>query len=368
MDILRHTRVPGTSLYEWCNSFSPLIRAFLRISQDVDLGTVEQHRVSKCITAQITDFEQSVLVQANDKWRLITLADGAFDLDELKKDISAADAKFAGRKYKPTALILEYLMARASKQNVHVPSFVTEKSPSATKKRVSEGITKRPMKRFNAKRQRPVFHTEHESWEDDEDHPQLEEDWEEDQSEGDDSTCWDSFAFHQKSTFPHCSTQFCKDRNIAHTPLEDTCHFCKQAGNYKVQCPKYAALTFKTDYQRIRAKLPNEKVYVYDMLWARTFVAIVSAVNATGKPVHLQSSLFFSMKPQGVSSMTACGTWSPRRNRAIPLCPRKFFCKHMDKMATAGMMMTARMENMATSMRKETLLKRVTDSAATWWM
>jgi hypothetical protein len=71
--------------------------------------------VNKCITAQITDFEQSVLVQANDRWRPITLADGAFDLDELKKDISAADAKFAGRKYKPTALILEYLTARASK-------------------------------------------------------------------------------------------------------------------------------------------------------------------------------------------------------------------------------------------------------------
>ncbi len=129
MDIFRHTRVPGTSLYEWCNSF---IRALLRISQDDDLGAVEQHRVNKCITAQVTDFEQAVLVQADDKWRPITLADGVFDLDELKRDISAADAKFAGRKYKPTAFILEYLTARASKQNVPVPSFVTEKSPSTT--------------------------------------------------------------------------------------------------------------------------------------------------------------------------------------------------------------------------------------------
>jgi hypothetical protein len=156
MDILRHTRLPGTSLYKWCNSFSPLIRAFLRISQDDDLGAAEQHRVNKCITAQITDFEQAVLVQANDKWRPITLADGVFDLYELKKDIYAADAKFAGRTYKPTALILEYLIARASKQNVPVPSFVTKKSPSATKKRVSEGNLKRPTKRFNTKSQRPV--------------------------------------------------------------------------------------------------------------------------------------------------------------------------------------------------------------------
>jgi hypothetical protein len=86
MNILRHTRAPGVSLYDWCNSFSPLIRAFLRISQDDDLGNVEQQRVNKCISAQITDFEQSVLVQANDTWRPVTLADGDFDLDELKKD------------------------------------------------------------------------------------------------------------------------------------------------------------------------------------------------------------------------------------------------------------------------------------------
>jgi hypothetical protein len=230
MDILRHTRAPGVSLYKWCNSFSPLIRAFLRISQDDDLGNVEQQRVNKCITAQITDFEQSVLVQANDTWRPVTLADGDFDLDELKKDISTADAKFAGRKCKPTALIMEYLISRASKQNVPVPSFVTEKSPPVTKKRGSEGTIKRPMKRFNARKPRPVFHTEHDSWEDNEDHPQLEEDWEEDPSEGGDSTCWDSFAFQQKSTFPHCTTQFCKDRKTAHTHSTDRC--------YKLHPPK----------------------------------------------------------------------------------------------------------------------------------
>ena len=332
MDILRHTRAPGVGLYEWCNSFSPLVRAFLRISQDDDLGSAEQLRVNKCISAQITDFEQSVLVQANDTWRPVTLADGDFDLDQLKKDISTADAKFAGRKYKPTALITEYLISRASKQNVPAPSFVTEKSPSSNKKRSSADITKRPMKRFTPRKQRPVFHTEHESWEDQEDHPQQEEDWEEDPDETDDSTCWDSFAFQQKSTFPHCTTQFCKDRKIDHThstdrcyklhptkgkgspgkgshsllftkgskgkgkghgkgkgkptkgkgkrskggkgkqakgggrSLEDTCHFCKQPGHYKAQCPKFAALTSKTGYERIRAKLPNEKVYVYDML------------------------------------------------------------------------------------------------------
>ncbi len=48
--------------------------------------------------------------------------------------------------------------------------------------------------------------------------------------------------------------------------LDDTGHFCKQPGHYKTQCPKYAALSTSTGYGRIRAKLSNEKVYVYDFL------------------------------------------------------------------------------------------------------
>ncbi len=67
MNILRHTRHPGVGIYEWCNSFSPLIRSYLRISQAEDLKAQEQRRVNQCITSQTTDFEQSILAQANDK-------------------------------------------------------------------------------------------------------------------------------------------------------------------------------------------------------------------------------------------------------------------------------------------------------------
>jgi hypothetical protein len=80
--ILRHTRNPGIGIYEWCNSFSPLTRTFFRISQNDDLNTVEQHRVNKCITARVTDFEKAILAQANDKWKP----------NELKKDLSSADS------------------------------------------------------------------------------------------------------------------------------------------------------------------------------------------------------------------------------------------------------------------------------------
>jgi hypothetical protein len=100
------------------------------------LGDTELHRVNKCITSQITDFEQAILAQVSDKWKPITLADGVFDLDELKRDISTSVAKFAVRKYnKPTALILEYLTSRATRQQVPLPFFMTLKSATVKKKR-----------------------------------------------------------------------------------------------------------------------------------------------------------------------------------------------------------------------------------------
>ncbi len=67
MLILRHTRDPGVSIYEWCNSFGPLIRAYLRTADEDYLGVKELHRVNKCITSQITDFEQAILAQVLDK-------------------------------------------------------------------------------------------------------------------------------------------------------------------------------------------------------------------------------------------------------------------------------------------------------------
>ena len=47
--------------------------------------------------------------------------------------------------------------------------------------------------------------------------------------------------------------------------FDDRCHYCKQVGRYKAQWPKHADLTSKTSYERIRAKIPNEKSYVYDL-------------------------------------------------------------------------------------------------------
>jgi hypothetical protein len=74
----------------------------------------------------------------------LTLAEGSFGLEELKKDISSANAKFSVRKYKPTALILEYLVSRATKQGVAAPPITTAKPNSGKAKRSSAEDSKRP--------------------------------------------------------------------------------------------------------------------------------------------------------------------------------------------------------------------------------
>jgi hypothetical protein len=339
MLILRHSRDPGVSLYEWCNSFGPLIRTYLRASDVEYLGGKELQRINKCITAQITDFEQATLAQISDKWKPITLAEGMFDLDELKRDISISDAKFSVRKYKPTALILEYLTSRSATQQVPLPAFMAATSSAVRRKRLSDAQADKHTKRFRKGRHRPLLLLDQEAGEDDVQDDQQDEDEQvfSDSYIVDDSN-WESYAFEQRKSFSPCTTPFCKEKNIAHThstdrcyklhpqkgkggkgvkgsnsliftkggkgiskgkgkpkgkgkgkpgkgkgnrkgkrskgkdtrglgrSLDDTCHFCKQPGHYKAECPKYAALSSKTSYGRIRAKLSNEKVYVYDLL------------------------------------------------------------------------------------------------------
>ena len=140
------------------------------------LGVKEQQRVNKCITSQITDFEQATLSQVSDKWKPITLAEGMFDLDELKKDISISDAKFATRKYKPTALILEYLTSRATTQQVQLPAFMTAKSTALRKKWISDGRGDSHTKRFRKGRQRPLLLLDQDAEEGDEQDDQQDED------------------------------------------------------------------------------------------------------------------------------------------------------------------------------------------------
>ena len=42
------------------------------------LGVKELQKFNKCITSHVTDFKQAILAQVSDKWKPITLADGAF--------------------------------------------------------------------------------------------------------------------------------------------------------------------------------------------------------------------------------------------------------------------------------------------------
>jgi hypothetical protein len=162
----------------------------------------------------------------------LTLADGAFDLDELKRDISASDAKFAVRKYTPTALILEYLTSRATRQQVPLPSFMTLKSATVKKKRASGAQVDNHTKRSRKGRQRPLFLLDQDAEEDDDQDDLQDDDGEDFQdSDGAGKSDWDSLAFEQRKSFSPYTTAFCKERNTAHTHSTDRCYkFHPQTG------------------------------------------------------------------------------------------------------------------------------------------
>jgi hypothetical protein len=124
------------------------------------------------------------------------LADGAFDLDELKRDISTSDARFAVRKYKPTALILEYLTSRATRQQVPFSSFMLLKSAVVKKKLSSEVQIDDHAKRFRKGRQRPFFLLDQDAEGQDEQNDQQDDDVEEAQdTDVAGESDWDSLAF-----------------------------------------------------------------------------------------------------------------------------------------------------------------------------
>ena len=221
MNILKHTRAVKQNIYEWCNSFTPLTRAYLRAGDMVALGATQLKRLNQCAAAQFTDFEQSVLVQTNERWKANTLNQGDFNMDELKKDISSADAKFT-RPYKPTSQIAEYLTARALRQGVAPPSFLNdvvkvlgkrkpEQKGKGGDKRRGKGGSRRSIYSIEAEEQDEWgdSHAEHES-----------EDW----AIGDE---YEAFAFQAgvpRPSFPPCTTQYCVDKNISHTHSVERCY------------------------------------------------------------------------------------------------------------------------------------------------
>ena len=221
MNILKHTRAVKQNIYEWCNSFTPLTRAYLRAGDMVALGAAQLKRLNQCAAAQFTDFEQSVLVQTNERWKANTLNQGDFNMDELKKDISSADAKFT-RPYKPTSQIAEYLTARALRQGVAPPSFLNdvvkvlgkrkpEQKGKGGDKRRGKGGSRRSIYSIEAEEQDEWgdSHAEHES-----------EDW----AIGDE---YEAFAFQAgvpRPSFPPCTTQYCVDKNISHTHSVERCY------------------------------------------------------------------------------------------------------------------------------------------------
>ena len=185
------------------------------------LGGKKSKRLNQCAAAQFTDFEQSILVQTNGRWKASTLTLGDFNMDELKKDISSADAKFT-RPYKPTTQIAEYLTARALRQGVAPPSFLTGIDKVLGKRKPERKGKGGDKRRGKGGDRRSVYSMEvedHDEWGDF--HTEQEsEDWTvEDECE--------AFAFQvggSRPSFSPCTTQYCIDKSISHTHSLERCY------------------------------------------------------------------------------------------------------------------------------------------------
>ncbi len=113
-----------------------------------------------------------------------------------------------------SALILEYLAARAARQQVPLPSFMTLKSATVKKKRESGVRKDNHTKRFRSGRQRSLFLLDQDVEEDDEQDDQQDDEGANVQnSDGAGESDWDSLAFEQRKSFAPCTTPYCKDRN-----------------------------------------------------------------------------------------------------------------------------------------------------------
>ncbi len=108
---------------------------------------------------------------------------------------------------------------------MRLPSFMLAKSAEVKKKRSSDVRVDNQTKRFRKGRQRPLVLLHQDADENDEQDDHKDDDEEDYQdSDGAGESVWDSLAFEQRKSFPHCTTPFCKERNIAHTHSSDRCY------------------------------------------------------------------------------------------------------------------------------------------------
>jgi hypothetical protein len=187
----------------------------------VALEAPKAKRLNQCAAAQFTDFEQSVLVQTNERWKASTLSLGDFNMDELKKDISSADAKFT-RPYKPTTQIAEYLTARALRQGVAPPSFLNVVDKVLGKRKSEHKGKGGDKRRAKGGDRRSIYSMEAEGQDQWEDYlgDQEPEDW---PADGE----YEAFPFQagtSRPSFAPCTTQYCIDKNISHTHSLERCY------------------------------------------------------------------------------------------------------------------------------------------------
>ncbi len=126
----------------------------------------------------------------------------------------------------------------------------------------------------------------------------------------------------------------------------------------------------KKSYERIRAKLPNDKVYVYDLLEDSVDAGVCGNClccecdwMTSTPPVE---TLLFQEASRSFLEDGMCDMVSTTKTSNPPLSvPKNCFCKLKDKSKIAGRMMM--MQRMTMKAKPTTLRKKTTDYTGSEW-
>ena len=78
---------------------------------------------------------------------------------------------------------------------------------------------------FNKGRQRQLYHMELDPDDADDQDEHQDDNWDDEhEPSGECESDWDTLVFEQLKSIPHCTTPFCKERNIAHIHSTDRCY------------------------------------------------------------------------------------------------------------------------------------------------
>ena len=131
--ILKATREPKMSIYNWVDSFTVRILRHTE-STSKKLGKKKRIKVNKIIAKQITDDEKLIITTIDPRYTTTFINDGDYFLNQVISTLAQHTSSFASKKYNPSdhPRIMSYLRVRSRSSGTPLPAFLLS-TPSRQK-------------------------------------------------------------------------------------------------------------------------------------------------------------------------------------------------------------------------------------------